>query len=158
MYARKVFHDVSYESDHRADDGRSESCQAPSIRPVDPLASEALGEEGDQQDENAQGNRDHKHADAGPVVLHENGDEEDPEDVEEVDEPVGQLGQGYDGDPEGEGGAVEVAELQNLPVDVQGHAGLLENPRKFHSQCFLGVGSLKLTASKQNCDSSTEFF
>ena len=36
--------------------------------------------------------------------------------MEEVDESVGQPRQGDYGDPEGEGGAVKVAELQDLPV------------------------------------------
>ena len=37
--------------------------------------------------------------------------------MQEVDEPVGQPGERDDGDPEGQRGAVKVAELQHLPVE-----------------------------------------
>ena len=48
--------------------------------------------------------------------LYKHRDEDDSEQMEEVDEAVWQPRQRDDGDPEGEGRAVKVAELQHLPV------------------------------------------
>jgi len=109
-----------------AEDAGDQPHQAPSVNLEDFPPPAGPGHQGGEQDEEAQGDRDGEHLDPVPVVLDQDGDEEDSKHVKETHQLLGQFRHRDDGDPEGEDGAEEVAELEHFFGHVEGPASFLQ--------------------------------